>query len=123
MAEATAERREMLEKYGIAGPIAVAIALGVVYYLVHEVFHILLGFGFVTDTIGSIALGAVAAAGVLLLGRNARSAVAAFILLFAAHSLVMGHGGLFLIDNFGGSMPVAVVAAIVFFVAAGGLEE
>ncbi|WP_306060734.1 hypothetical protein [Natronococcus wangiae] len=121
MAETVAQRRERVTRYGVVGPVGVAITAGVVYFVVHELFHALLGVGITTDIIGSIALGAVAAVGVYALDRNLRAVTAAFITLFATHQLVMGHGGVLLFENFNWSMPVAVVAAIVFFLAAGGL--
>lgn len=114
--------RGRVHGYGILGATAVAIAAGVVYYAVHEVFHLLLGVGPVIDTIGSMALGAVAALGVYALGRNWRSVVAAFIGLFVTHTLVMGYGGIVAFQRFGWSMPLAVAGAVVFFIAAGGLE-
>lgn len=114
--------RGRVDGYGILGATAVAIAAGVVYYAVHEVFHLLLGVGPVIDTIGSVALGAVAAVGVYALDWNWRSVVAAFIGLFVTHSLVMGYGGIVAFERFGWSMPMAVAGAVVFFIAAGGLE-
>lgn len=123
MAETSRARwRQRVESYGIVGPVAVAIAAAVVYYAVHEVFHMLLGFGPTVDTVGSIALGGVAAAVVYALGRNWRAVVAAFVALFATHSLVMGYGGVLAFESVNWSVPVAVVAAAVLFVAAGGLE-
>lgn len=123
MAEAPTTVRARLEGYGIAGALGVGVLAGVVYYVVHELFHLLLGVGPVIDTVGSIALGAVAAAGVYALGWNRRAVIAAFIGLFAAHTLVMGYGGLVAFSNFGWSMPMAVAGALVFFLAAGGLES
>lgn len=123
MAETTTPVRAKLNKYGIPGPIGVALLAGVVYYGVHELFHLLLGVGPLIDTVGSIALGAVAAAGVYMLGWNLRSAVAAFVGLFVIHTLVMGYGGVVAFTNFGWSMPMAVAGAVVFFLAAGGLES
>lgn len=123
MAEAsTTQVRQRVEAYGVLGAAGVAIVAGVVYYLVHEVFHMVLGTGTAVDAVGSLALGAVAAVGVYALGRNWRSAAAAFVVLFATHSLVMGYGGALVLDNFNWSVPVAVVSAVVFFAAAGGLE-
>lgn len=123
MAEAPTAVRSRLERFGIAGAFGVGVLAGVVYYVVHEVFHLLLGVGPVIDTVGSIALGAVAAAGVYALGRNLRAVVAAFIGLFVSHTLVMGYGGLVAFSNFGWSMPMAMAGAVVFFLAAGGLES
>lgn len=123
MAETPTRTRERIEQYGITGSIGVAVLAGVVYYVVHELFHLLLGVGFVTDTVGSVALGAVAAVGVYALGWNPRAVVAAFVGLFATHSLVMGHGGVLVLGDLNWSVPVAVVAAIVFFLAAGGLTR
>lgn len=114
--------RGRVHGYGILGATAVAIAAGVVYYAVHEVFHLLFGVGPVIDTIGSVALGAVAGLGVYALGWNWRSVVAAFIGLFVTHTLVMGYGGIVAFQRFGWSMPMAVAGAVVFFIAAGGLE-
>lgn len=119
----TAKWRESIEEYGLAGSVGVAVAAGVVYYFVHELFHMLLGVGLAIDTVGSIALGGVAAVGVYALGWNLRTAAAAFIGLFVTHTLVMGHWGALVFENFGWSMPVAVVAAVVFFLAAGGLTK
>lgn len=123
MVEATGTVRSRLETYGIAGAVGVGVLAGVIYYVVHELFHMLLGVGPVIDTVGSIALGAVAAAGVYWLGWNWRAVVAAFIGLFVTHTLVMGYGGLVAFSNFGWSMPMAVAGAVVFFLAAGGLES
>lgn len=123
MAEAPTTVRARLEGYGIAGALGIGVLAGVVYYVVHELFHLLLGVGPVIDTVGSIALGAVAVAGVYALGWNLRAVVAAFIGLFATHTLVMGYGGLVAFSNFGWSMPMAVAGAVVFFLAAGGLES
>lgn len=123
MAEAPTTVRARLERYGIAGAFGVGVLAGAVYYAVHELFHLLLGVGPVIDTVGSIALGAVAAAGVYALGWNLRAVAAAFIGLFVTHTLVMGYGGLVAFSNFGWSMPMAVAGALVFFLAAGGLES
>lgn len=127
MAEMSSVRwRQRVEEYGIAGPVVVAVVAGVVYFAVHEAFHMLIGFGFVTDTVGSVALGAVAAVGLYALGWNWRSVIAAFLGVFVAHTLVMGHYGSFAIGSFTGtitgSVTMAVVAAIVFFIGAGGFE-
>lgn len=124
MAETAAPTwRERIEGYGLAGAVGVAVVAGVVYYVVHELFHMVLGVGPVIDAIGSIALGAVAAGGVYALDWNLRTVVAAFIGLFVTHTLVMGYNGALTIANFSWSMPVAVVAAVVFFLAAGGLTK
>lgn len=123
MVQATTTVRARLERYGLAGAVGVGVLAGVVYYVVHELFHQLLGVGPVIDTVGSIALGSVAAAGVFALGWNLRAVAAAFVGLFVTHSLVMGYGGLVAFSNFGWSMPMAVAGAVVFFIAAGGLES
>lgn len=123
MAETSTTWRESVEGYGLAGAVGVAVVAGVVYYVVHELFHMVFGIGPVIDTVGSIALGAVAAGGVYLLDWNLRTVAAAFIGLFVTHTLVMGYGGVFVFENFSWSMPVAVVAAVVFFLAAGGLTK
>lgn len=119
----TTTLRGRVEGYGIVGAVAVAIVAGVVYYVVHEGFHLLLGVGPVIDTIGSVALGAVAAAGVYALDWNLRSVAAAFIGVFVTHTLVMGYGGIVAFERFGWSMPMAAAGAVVFFLAAGGLES
>lgn len=119
----TTTLRDRVEGYGIVGAIAVAIVAGVVYYVVHEGFHLLLGVGPVIDTVGSVALGAVAAAGVYALDWNLRSVAAAFIGVFVTHTLVMGYGGIVAFERFGWSMPMAVAGAVVFFLAAGGLDS
>lgn len=121
MAETTTVRAR-LEGYGIAGAVGVAVVAGVVYYVVHEVFHLLLGVGPAIDTVGSVALGAVAAAGVYALQWNMRSVAAAFVGLFVTHTLVMGYGGIIAFEGFSWSLPMAVAGAVVFFIAAGGLE-
>lgn len=121
MADATPTVRTRLESYGITGAVLVGLLAGVVYYAVHEVFHVLLGVGPVVDTVGSVALAAVAAAGVYALAWNLRAVVAAFIGLFAIHTLVMGYGGVLAFTDFGWSMPIGVAGAVVFFLAAGGL--
>jgi hypothetical protein len=121
MAETATTVRARLERYGIAGPVGVALLAGVVYFVVHELFHMLLGVGPIIDTVGSIALGAVAAAGVYALAWNRRTVVAAFVGVFAIHTLVMGYGGVVAFAEFGWSMPMAVAGAVVFFLAAGGL--
>lgn len=115
--------KKNIDEYGVIGPVAVAIVAGVVYYGVHEVFHMLLGVGFTVDAVGSAALGLVAAAGVYALGRNVRAAVASFIGLVVTHTLVMGHGGALAISGFSWSLPIGIAGALVFFLAAGGLEE
>lgn len=122
MAGASTTVRARLEKSGFAGAVGVGVLAGVVYYVVHELFHMLLGVGPVIDTVGSIALGAVAAAGVYWLDWNLRAVAAAFIGLFVTHTLVMGYGGVIAFENFGWSLPMAVAGAVVFFLAAGGLE-
>lgn len=129
MAEtASSQWRTRVEQYGVAGPIVVAAVAAVVYLAVHEVFHLVVGYGFTTDAVGSAALGAVAAAGMYVMGWNYRSIAAAFIGVFVAHTLVMGHYGAFLIGNFSGtasltgSVTMAVVGAVVFFIAAGGFR-
>lgn len=119
----TTKWRDSIAEYGVVGSVGVAVAAGAVYYVVHELFHMLLGVGFAVDTVGSVALGAVAAVGVYALDRNLRAAVAAFVGLFVIHTLVMGHGGVLAFENFNWSMPVAAAAAVLFFVAAGGLDE
>lgn len=121
MAEASTTIRARLESYEIGGAVGIAVLAGVVYYVVHELFHMLLGVGPVIDTVGSIALGAVAAAGVYALGWNLRSVLAAFVGLFVVHTLVMGYGGVVALSSFGWSMPMAVAGGVVFFLAAGGL--
>lgn len=123
MAETSTTVRARLERYGFAGAVGVGVLAGVVYYVVHELFHMLLGVGPLIDTIGSIALAAVAAAGVYWLDWNLRAVAAAFIGVFLAHTLVMGYGGVIAFRNFGWSMPMAVAGAVVFFIAAGGLES
>lgn len=122
MAEVTTTVRTRIEGYGLAGAVGTGVLAGIVYYVVHELFHMLLGVGPVIDTVGSIALGAVAGAGVFWLGWNLRSVAAAFIGLFVTHTLVMGYGGVIAFENFSWSMPMAVAGAVVFFIAAGGLE-
>lgn len=121
MAETATTVRARINTYGIAGPVGVALLAGVVYYVVHELFHMLLGVGPLIDTVGSIALAAVAAAGVYALEWNRRSVVAAFVGVFAIHTLVMGYGGVVAFASFSWSMPMAVAGAVVFFLAAGGL--
>lgn len=124
MAEkSTTTWRQRIEEYGFTGAVGVAVVAGAVYYMVHEVFHMVLGVGLVIDTIGSVALGAVAAVGVYALAWNLRTVAAAFIGLFVTHTLVMGYWGVLAFENFSWSMPVAVAAAIVFFLAAGGLKR
>lgn len=123
MAQTTTTMRARLEGYGLAGAVAVAVLAGLVYYAVHEVFHQLLGVGPVIDTVGSIALGGVAAAGVYALGWNWRSVAAAFVGLFVTHTLVMGYGGALVLRGFSWSLPMAVAGAVVFFIAAGGLDS
>ncbi len=122
MAEATARIRGSIEEFGVVGAVGVAIAAGIAFYAVHEIFHLLFGVSFETDTIGSVALAAVATIGVFALDRNVRALVATFVVMFVTHELVMGYGGVLAFNQFSWSMPVAVVAAGIFFLAAGGLE-
>ncbi len=122
MVEASSTMRARLAGYGIAGATGLAVLAGAIYYVVHELFHILLGAGPVIDLIGSLALSGVAAAGVYLLGWNLRAVGAAFIAVFVTHTLVMGYGGIIALADFGWSMPMAVVGAVVFFLASGGLD-
>lgn len=123
MVETTTQIRGTVEQFGIVGSVGIAVSAAVAFFIIHEVFHMLLGVGFMMDTLGSIALGAVAGLGVYALDWNYRAVIGAFVTLFVTHQLVMGYGGSFFFDGFGWSMPVAVIAAVVFFLAAGGLHE